>query len=74
MKEMLKKQISLTLALLLMFSLVYTTGAVYAAPLADGQYNVQTSLMRADNINAPSMAAGLLFKMVYLKLKVVNGF
>ncbi len=66
-----KRYLSVALALLILFSTAYTSGASYAAPLADGSYNVKAKLMDAANPSNESMAAGALKEAG--TLEVING-
>ncbi len=72
MKTLFKKQLSVILTLLMVFSFAFSTGISYAdQTLPDGTYNVPVSLMKATNINESSMAAGALAEMG--ELKVIEG-
>ncbi len=72
MKAILKKYLSLVLAVLMMLSSAYTFGAAYAqGNLADGVYSVKTDLMKATNIDELSMSDPSLAERG--NLEVVDG-
>ncbi len=60
MKGSFKKYFSILLALLILFSTAYTTGASYADSLADGMYSVEVHAKQAGNISEDSMSDGAL--------------
>ncbi len=71
MKKVLKKYLSFTLAMMLLFSVAYTAGGAYADPLPDGKYNITTDMRVADDHTQQSMSAGALVDEGILD--VING-